>query len=155
MTRRRTGYPAAVRAGFALVLALPMVLTVLAGCSGDDKAPLSDELGRYTDAGDGCQQAVSAIAYADNTLRAAGQEQHQEFDDAVRSNIAAVAGTIALEIRDFPSKEALQQARTVEDLAEETSALATKGQRRVELLREYRREAAQLVIDCAREVDGL
>ena len=139
----------------AAALAVGLVTTVLGGCSGDDKAPLSDELGRYTDAGDGCQQAVSAIAYADNSLRAAGQEQHQEFDDAVRSNIAAVAGTIALEVRDFPSKAALQQARKVEDLAEETSALASKGQRRVELLREYRREAAQLVIDCAREVDGL
>jgi len=132
-----------------------MTAGALGGCSGDDKAPLSDELGRYTDAGDGCQQAVSAIAYADNTLRAAGQEQHQEFDDAVRSNIAAVAGTIALEIRDFPTKATLQQAREVEDLAEQTSALATKGQRRVELLREYRREAAQLVIDCAAAVDGL
>ena len=139
----------------AATLAAVLAAAALAGCSGDDKAPLSDELGAYTDAGDGCQQAVSAIAYADNSLRAAGQEQHQEFDDAVRSNIAAVSGTIALEVRDFPSKETLRQARTVADLAEETSALATKGQHRVELLREYRREAAQLVIDCAREVDGL
>ncbi len=98
---------------------------------------------------------MSAIAYADNTLRAAGQEQHQEFDDAVRSNIAAVAGTIALEVRDFPSKKTLQQARKVEDLADQTSAIATKGEKRVQLLREYRREAAQLVIDCAAEVDGL
>jgi ABC-type Fe3+-citrate transport system substrate-binding protein len=132
-----------------------LLAAALAGCSGDDKAPLSDELGAYTDAGDGCQQSVSAISYADNTLRAAGQEAHQEFDDAVRSNIAAVAGTIALEVRDFPSKDTLQQARKVADLAEETSAIATKGRHRVELLREYRREAAQLVIDCAAEVDGL
>jgi hypothetical protein len=139
----------------AVVLAVGLTTGGLSGCSDDDKAPLSDELGRYTDAGDGCQQAVSAIAYADNTLRAAGQEQHQEFDDAVRSNIAAVAGTIALEVRDFPSKATLQQARQVEDLAEQTSAIATKGQHRVELLREYRREAAQLVIDCAAAVDGL
>ena len=139
----------------ALTATLALAATLLAGCGGDDKAPLSDELGRYTDSGDGCQQAVSAIAYADNTLRAAGQEQHQEFDDAVRSNIAAVAGTIALEVRDFPSKATLQQARQVEDLAEQTSAIAAKGQHRVELLREYRREAAQLVIDCAAAVDGL
>ena len=151
MTRRREG----VTRLLAVAIAVGLTAGALGGCSGDDKAPLSDELGRYTDSGDGCQQAVSAIAYADNTLRAAGQEQHQEFDDAVRSNIAAVAGTIALEIRDFPSKGTLQQAREVEDLAEETSALATKGQRRVDLLREYRREAAQLVIDCAHEVDGL
>jgi hypothetical protein len=127
----------------------------LAGCGGDDEAPLADELGAYTDSGDGCQQAVSAIAYADASLRAAGQEQHQEFDDAVRSNIAAVAGTIALEVRDFPSKATLHQAREVADLAEQTAAAATRGQQRVELLREYRREAAQLVIDCAAEVDGL
>ena len=140
-----------------VVVALALAgLAGLAGCSADDgKAPLSDELGAYTDAGDGCQQAVSAIAYADNTLRAAGQEAHQEFDDAVRSNIAAVAGTIALEVRDFPSEQTLQQARRVADLAEETSAAATTGEKRVRLLREYRREAAQLVIDCAAEVDGL
>ncbi len=141
--------------GVAQMAAMALVVPLLGACSDDGKAPLSDELGAYTDSGDGCQQAVSAIAYADNTLRAAGQEQHQEFDDAVRSNIAAVAGTIALEVRDFPSKETLQQARKVEDLADETSAIATKGEKRVWLLREYRREAAQLVIDCAAEVDGL
>lgn len=140
-----------VVAAVMLVVALPL----LGACSGDDKSSLSDDLGKYTDSGDGCQQAVSAIAYADNSLRAAGQEQHQEFDDAVRSNIAAVAGTISLEVRDFPSKETLQQAREVADLADETSAIATRGEKRVRLLREYRREAAQLVIDCAAEVDGL
>ena len=143
------------RSVWRTMAAMALVVPLLGACSDDGKAPLSDELGAYTDSGDGCQQAVSAIAYADNTLRAAGQEQHQEFDDAVRSNIAAVAGTIALEIRDFPSKETLQQARKVEDLADETSAIATKGEKRVRLLREYRREAAQLVIDCAAEVDGL
>ena len=152
MIRAVNRYAARLR---PVVVALLLAGSLLTGCSGDGEKPLSKELGQYTDTGDGCQQAVSAIAYADNTLRAAGQEQHQEFDDAVRSNIAAVAGTIALEVRDFPSKRALTQARKVEDLAEETSALAAKGQRRVELLREYRREAAQLVIDCAREVDGL
>ena len=143
------------RSVWRTMAAMALVVPLLSACSDDGKAPLSDELGAYTDSGDGCQQAVSAIAYADNTLRAAGQEQHQEFDDAVRSNIAAVAGTIALEIRDFPSKMALEQARKVEDLADETSAIATKGEKRVRLLREYRREAAQLVIDCAAEVDGL
>ena len=143
------------RSVWRTMAAIALVVPLLGACSDDGKAPLSDELGAYTDSGDGCQQAVSAIAYADNTLRAAGQEQHQEFDDAVRSNIAAVAGTIALEIRDFPSKMALEQARKVEDLADETSAIATKGEKRVRLLREYRREAAQLVIDCAAEVDGL
>lgn len=150
MASARSGWRAVAAAGVAV-----LAVSVVGGCSDDGEAPLSDELGAYTDAGDGCQQAVSAIAYADNTLRAAGQEAHQEFDDAVRSNIAAVAGTIALEVRDFPSEETLRQARQVAELAEETSAAATTGEKRVRLLREYRREAAQLVIDCAAEVDGL
>lgn len=131
-----------------------LVCLVLTGCS-DDKAPLADELGRYTDKGDGCQQVVSAIAYADRTLKPAGQEQYQVFDDAVRSNIAAVAGTVALEVRDLPSKRTLKQARQVARLADKTAAAVTKGQRRVRLLRTYRREAMQLVIDCSREVRGL
>ena len=142
------------RARRAAVAAL-VVLPVLAACSGDNEAPLSDELGRYTDSGDGCQQAVSAIAYADSSLRAAGQEQHQEFTDSVRSNLSAVSGTIALEVRDFPSERTLKQARHVADLAEDTAALRTRGAERVQLLREYRREAAQLVIDCADEVPDL
>jgi hypothetical protein len=131
-----------------------LLVAALAGCS-DDEAPLADELSRYTDAGDGCQQTVSAIAYADASLRAAGQEQHQEFTDAVRSNITTVAGTIALEVRDFPSRRTLRQARKVADLAERTGAAATTGAQRVRLLREYRRAAAQMVIDCAAEVKGL
>jgi hypothetical protein len=43
----------------------------------------------------------------------------------------------------------------VAELAEDTGALATKGERRVRLLREYRREAAELVIDCGKAVKGL
>ena len=131
-----------------------VLVAALSGCSGDD-APLADELSRYTDSGDGCRQTVVAITYADGSLRSAGQEQHQEFSDSVRSNISTVAATIALEVHDFPSERVLGQARKVADLAERTGALDTRGQERVRLLREYRREAAQLVIDCAREVDGL
>lgn len=135
------------------VLTVALVVA-LSGCS-DGDAPLSDELGRFTDSGDGCRQAVVAITYADDSLRSAGQEQHQEFTDAVRSRISTVAGTIALEVRDFPSERVLDQARKVADLAERTGARDARGQKRVRLLREYRREAAQLVIDCAEEVDGL
>ena len=127
MLTRRARWAAA-----ATVVAVPLLVS----CSGDDKAPLSDELGHYTDAGDGCQQAVSAIAYADSSLRAAGQEQHQEFDDAVRSNLAAVSGTIALEVRDFPSERTVKQARRVADLAEDTAAFRTRRAERVRLLRE-------------------
>lgn len=135
-------------------LVIFVVWVFLVGCS-SDKAPLSDELDRYTDKGDGCQQSVSAIAYADDLLKSAGQEQFQEFSDAVRSRIATVGGTIALEVRDFPSEETLLQARRVAKLAEETAAPDTRGARRVRLLRTYRREALDLVLVCARDTKGL
>lgn len=133
---------------------LAVVCAVTAGCS-DDEPPLSDELSRYTDAGDGCQQVVSAITYADSSLKAAGQERYQTFDAAVRSKLAAVSGTVALEVRDLPSDRVLEQARVVASLADRTAAPEARGARRVGLLREYRREAMQLVLDCSREVPGL
>lgn len=135
-------------------LAAVVLVASLVGCTTDDEAPLANGLDRYTDKGDGCQHSVSAITYADDLLRSAGQEQFQEFSDAVRSRIATVSGTIALEVRDFPSKEALDQARRVAKLAKETAAPDTTGARRVRLLRIYRREASDLVIVCARATDG-
>lgn len=127
---------------------------LLAGCGGADQ-PLADELSRYTDAGDGCQQTVNAISYADELLKAPGQERYQVWDDATRSRVATVGGTVALEVRDFPSERALEVARRVAGLAEQTAARGTKSRQRVLLLREYRREAAELVLVCAREVPGV
>jgi hypothetical protein len=134
--------------------ALLLLPALLSGC-GDDAAPLADELSRYTDRGDGCQQVVSAIAYTDLALKPLGQERYQDFDDEVRSKIGTVGGTIALEARDFPSRQTLHQARKVADLAEKAAARDARGARRVQLLRDYRREATQLVIDCGREVPHL
>ena len=106
-------------------------------------------------AGDGCQQTVAAITYADSSLRAAGQERHERWDDATRSKVATVGGTIALEVRDFPSEATLEQARKVAGLAADAAAAATTDEERVRLLREYRREAAGLVILCGRAVPDL
>lgn len=136
------------------VAALLGMVALVSGCGRDD-APLADELARYTDRGDGCQQVVSAISYASAQLKPEGQERYQVWDDAVRSSIAAVAGTIALEVRDFPSAQVLEQARTVERLADRTAAARTHGERRIRLFRQYRREAMQLVLDCSREVPTL
>ena len=133
------------------VLAVAFLLA-LGACS-DDDGPLAEELSRYTDPGDGCAQVMSAISYADDALKPAGQEQYQPFDEVVRSRLAAVDGTIALEVRDFPSDDVLDQARTVGKIADRTAAAATQGAERVRSLREYRREAAQLIIDCAPYVD--
>ena len=136
-------------------LAVTVVLCGLAvaACSNDPgqaRADVDDDaLAEYTDEGDGCEQAVSAIGYADGLLRALGQEDHQEFDAAVRSRLSSVAGTIALEDKDFPDDVTQEQARRVGDLADRAQASEEPDPEQVLALREYRREAAQLVIDCA------
>lgn len=150
-----TGVGRSGRRGLAALVTAVAATALATACAGEEKAPLADELDRYTDKGDGCPQVVSAIGYADERLLAAGQERYQDFDDAVCSSIAAVAGTIALEVRDFPSEEVLDQARRVQELASRTAAAGVTGARRVALLREYRREAMQLVIDCAAEVPSI
>jgi hypothetical protein len=124
-----------------------LVALLLAGCSQTDG--LGDALETYTDSGDGCQQAVSAIGYADDVLLVLGQEDHQKFDAAVRSRLAAVAGTISLEMEDFPNRRTTEQAGRVGQLADRAQASATPDAEQILALREYRREAAQLVIDCA------
>lgn len=140
---------AAMAAGSFVVLS-----AVLSGCGGQEE-PLAAELARYTDTGDGCQQAVTAIAYADSSLTSAGQERYVDWDDATRSKVGTVSGTIALEKRDFPSEEALAQAERVARLAADAAAAGRTAEERVQLLREYRREAAQLVLICGREVPTL
>jgi len=132
---------------------LCVVLLPVTGCS-EDKPALSDELSHYTDQGDGCPQVVSAIGYADAALLAPGQEPYQEWTDEVRSKLSAVDGTAALEVYDFPSKRALQQARKVGDVAQAVAAAGVKPSRRVVRLRVYRREAAEMVIICAEDTAG-
>ncbi len=120
----------------------------LGGCAGE-----ATGLEHYTDPGDGCAQAVSAISYADDTLKPLGQEYYQDWSDSVRSRLAAVGGTIALEVKDFPSSRVLSAARRVQDDAERVQAAGVSHSERVELLRRYRRDAAQLVLLCADQVD--
>jgi hypothetical protein len=140
------------RLGVGLLLVAAAALS-LVGCSGDDKpSSLSEQLAHYTDSGDGCQQVVSAISYADTSLKPAGQERYVTWTDEVRSKISAVSGTIALEVKDFPSKQALGQAQRTARLADRTAAAGVPTAKRVRLLQEYRREAAEMVVVCARLV---
>ena len=131
-----------------------LLVAVAASSSCSDEAPLADELSRYTDPGDGCAQVVSAISYADTSLKALGQERYQDFDEVVRSKVAAVSGTIALEVRDFPTEDILEQARSVGEVAARTAGPDIRGARRVRALREYRLAATRLVISCAPYLDG-
>jgi cell division septum initiation protein DivIVA len=137
------------RLGVGLLLVAAAALSLL-GCRGDDKPSLSEQLAHYTDSGDGCQQVVSAISYADTSLKPAGQERYVTWTDEVRSKISAVSGTIALEVKDFPSKQALDQAQRTARLADRTAAAGVPTAKRVRLLQEYRREAAEMVVVCAR-----
>ncbi|HET6918520.1 MAG TPA: hypothetical protein VFI46_03540 [Jiangellaceae bacterium] len=129
------------------LLILAAVLLV-AGC-GDGGPDGADALATYTDPGDGCHQVVSAIGYADDLLLVLGQEDHQKFEPAVRSRLAAVEGTISLEVEDFPNRRILLQALRVADLADRAQASEEPDDDQIAALRQYRREAAQLVIDCA------
>lgn len=136
------------------MLALLVVLPVTA-CSDEKEAPRPAPSGleAYTDPDDGCPQAVSAIGYADFVLKPLGQEPYQDYSDNVRGRLSAVNGTISLEVKDFPSEEIREQAvRTGKEAgraAERDVSLAE----RTRSLREYRRDAAQLVLLCAPYVD--
>ena len=135
----------------AALLPAIVVALLLGGCSGDGDP--SDPLRSYTDAGDGCHQVVTAITYAEETLKPLGQEPYQDFTDEVRSRLAAVSGTQALEAEDFPSKPVLQQARLTGRFADEAARAGVTPRARIRHLREFRREAAELVLRCAPYVD--
>jgi hypothetical protein len=152
-------------------MARPIALAIvaagaLAACSAGSAGPTSTTsaatptasatspgLESYTDAGDACPQAISAISYADDSLRPLGQEPYQEFDDVVRSRLAAVAGTLALEAKDWPDEPVHRQAELVQPLAQAAAAqlpnqsAAAKAARINALLR-YRIEAATLILVC-------
>jgi hypothetical protein len=133
-------------------LLLATVLAFLLGaCSGGNGPP--DPLLSYTDRGDGCHQVVSAISYVENTLKPLGQEPYQDFTDEVRSKLAAVTGTESLEVKDFPSKKILAQARLTGRYADAAARAGVSPHARIRHLREFRREAAELVLQCAPYAD--
>ncbi len=134
-------------------LACATLLAVAACSSGSSGAADADPLLSYTDQGDGCRQVVSAISYADARLLPLGQEAYQSFTPAVRSNVAEVDGTQALEDRDFPNRAILEQAELTGRYATRAMAAGVPRHNRIRLLREYRREAASLVLLCAPYVD--
>ena len=157
MTRR----PLTALAATTLVAAVSLGACSTDSAAGGASAPAAtsasvasrppDDLSTYTDAGDGCQQLVSAIGYADESLVPLGNEDYQDFDLFTRGKIAAIAGTVATEEEDFPDAAVREQARALVPLASAAAALeASPG--RVRALRELRREAAQLVLLCADQI---
>lgn len=150
---------------------LAAVAVVCAGCAGltacgngtdatsdtraSASAVMSERLAGYTDPGDGCEQVVSAISYAEFLLKPLGQERYQDLDQVVLSRIAAVAGTVAVEAADFPDGTSAEQAARLAAAAEHVDDPEVTGEAKVAALREYRSEAADTVIACAAAVPGL
>lgn len=155
----------------ALPMALLLSIGSLAACSGsgpeapptDTRSPAttataspsgtSPGLESYTDPGDGCAQAISAISYADDILVSLGQEPYQQFDDAVRSRLAAVAGTLSLEAKDWPDEPVHHQAQVVQPLAQAAGAQlpdqsAAAKAARINVLLRYRIAAGTLILVC-------
>lgn len=113
--------------------------------------PAVGPLGGITEPGDGCPQMVSAIGYADALLVDLGQERYQEYDVAVRSRLAQVAGTARVEAADWPSERVHRQARQLAHLAFTASRLPTGGEAaftRAQALVAYKAGAAQMVLLC-------
>ena len=89
------------------------------------------------------------MGYADDVLVVLGQEQYQDFDDEATSRLAAVAGTLELEMRDWPDRTTRARAREVVPLAEAASDLDPADPlERERALVEYRAAAAELVLAC-------
>jgi hypothetical protein len=126
------------------VLAL-VLAAVVSACGVREASALES----YTDPGDACPQALSAIGYADDVLVVLGQEQYQDFDDVVTSRLAAVAGTLALEERDWPDRTTRSRAEDVIPLAEQAAELDPDDPlARERALVEYRVAAGRLVLAC-------
>jgi hypothetical protein len=136
------------RAGLASAASC-LLLLAASGCT----SPEPSALETYTDPGDGCQQAISAIGFADDVLKPLGQEHYQVFDDEVRSKLAAVEGQLALEAHDWPSGDIREQADVVQELARRAAVKKATAERERALL-EYRGEAARLVLLCRDALDA-
>jgi hypothetical protein len=128
-------------------------LVAVAGCAGSSGPPGDPRLASYTDPGDGCHQVVTAITYADNLLKPLGQEAYQTFGADVRSRVATVDGTIALEMKDFPTKQIREQAVRTGKIATAGMKAGVSRRDRITRLRVYRREAAEMVLLCGPYVD--
>jgi hypothetical protein len=135
--------------------ALPLVVVLLLTACGSDadegpsSAPTPSSLegyGESVSAGTACDDAISAITYADDLLVNQGQEPYQDFDGAVRSRLSAVEGTL-LNTDEWPSEDLADESEIVQRLAHEASR-NDAGLPAVRALTEYRGEAARFIVLC-------
>ncbi|TDD47101.1 hypothetical protein E1286_18770 [Nonomuraea terrae] len=131
---------------FAIVaLILPVLL---AGCQED-----ASSARKYSTGGDPtdspCARVVSIIGYADLLLEPKGEEERQDFEDAVLGRMAEVRGTT----QEFGGRlpGALQDAvQAVETTTQGLSRSDVPHERQVALLKRYRAAADRIVAGCPR-----
>ncbi|MCA2189018.1 hypothetical protein [Nonomuraea cavernae] len=127
--------------------ALAILLSLLAGCQ---QSPA--RTGQYSTGGDPaddpCARVVSAIGYADLLLRPRGEEDDQNFENAVLGRLAEARGITLQYGPALP--DALGTA--VQTVQEATAGLARADvprARQVALLKDYRAAADQIKAGCA------
>ncbi|MEO3862924.1 hypothetical protein [Acrocarpospora sp. B8E8] len=128
------------------LIALVSALTTLAACT--QQAPAT----RFATGGDPdddpCTRIVSAIGYAGLLLSPAGQEDEQNFEDAVIGRLAELQGIILTYGPAMPA----DLAGPVETVTRTTKALSNghlPRDQQVKLLKEYRPAADSVVSGCA------
>lgn len=123
-----------------------MLPVLLVGCqNGASSAEKYSTGGDPTDSP--CARVVSSIGYAGLMLEPKGQEERQNFEDAVISRLAEVYG-ITSEFGGRLPGSLRESAETVKSTASALSKGDVPRQRQVELLKQYRVAADHIVAEC-------
>ncbi|GAA4922185.1 hypothetical protein HD597_006405 [Nonomuraea thailandensis] len=127
----------------AVALILP---ALLAGCQeGASSSRKYSTGGDPTDSP--CDRVVSAIGYAGLMLEPKGQEDRQNFEDAVIGRLAEAHG-ITSEFGDRLPGSLREAAETVRSTTGALSKNDVPRERQVALLRQYRAAADRIVAEC-------
>jgi hypothetical protein len=99
-------------------------------------------------ADDPCARIVSAIGYADQLLRPAGEEDGQDFGEGVRGRLAYIQGVV-LEYGPRLPENLLADEAVVQRTTHDLSPAGTPKDEQIRLLREYRSAAESIKKGCA------
>lgn len=124
---------------------LGAALLTLVACT--QQAPAKFATGGDAD-DDPCTRIVSAIGYAGLLLAAAGQEDSQNFEDAVIGRLAELQGIILTYGPGMPA-ELAEPVATVTRTSKALSNGRLPRDEQVKLLKEYRPAADAVVAGCA------
>lgn len=128
----------------AALPALCLTLLATAACASDAPAAPSTGLSRdphligAAPGDDPCTRVLSALGFADLLLLPAGQEEHQNFDDAVRGRLAYVQGVVLQYGSRLPA-EVHDDGAALRRTANALTPAAIPHEEQIRLLREYRR----------------